>query len=106
MRASFVDQPGIEPRFSEPKSDVIAFIPLVNNFVVFEIGCKGTTKNAHDQIFWQKNAFFSQKSVFFQEKWRSWAAFCDRSFGGITQLSMNCTQKVRHKTKCRLWSIH
>ena len=35
MRASFVDQPGIEPRFSEPKSDVIAFIPLVTDLLPF-----------------------------------------------------------------------
>ena len=38
----FVDQPGIEPRFSEPKSDVIAFIPLVTVDFLFESGCKGT----------------------------------------------------------------
>ena len=37
-----VDQPGIEPRFSEPKSDVIAFIPLVTVDFLFESGCKGT----------------------------------------------------------------
>ena len=39
-RASFVDQPGIEPRFSEPKSDVIAFIPLVNGAFLSKAGAK------------------------------------------------------------------
>ena len=29
--------------------------------------CKGTTKNAHDQIFYEKNAFFCKKSAFWQE---------------------------------------
>ena len=35
-------------------------------------------------------------------------AFRERTFGGMLEnlLSMKCTQKVRHKTKCRLWSIH
>ena len=50
----FVDQPGIEPRFSEPKSDVIAFIPLVNvlfQTLVFKSECKGTAKKAYVQIF-------------------------------------------------------
>ena len=61
MRASSVDQPGIEPRFSEPKSDVIAFIPLVNNFVISEIGDKGTAFFLIDQIFFQKNVFLVQK---------------------------------------------
>ena len=41
-RDFFVVQPGIEPRFSEPKSDVIAFIPLDNRDTYHEIGCKGT----------------------------------------------------------------
>ncbi len=39
-RASSVDQPGIEPRFSEPKSDVIAFIPLVNGAFFSKAGAK------------------------------------------------------------------
>ena len=29
----------------------------------FEIGCKGTTKNAHVQIFFKKNEFLPQKSA-------------------------------------------
>ena len=29
--------------------------------------CKGTTKNAHDQIFYKKNAIFYKKSAFLKE---------------------------------------
>ena len=31
---------------------------------LFESECKGTTKNAHDQIFLKKNAIFLKKSAF------------------------------------------
>ena len=64
-RASFVDQPGIEPRFSEPKSDVIAFIPLVNNFVVSKSGAKVQQKMHMTKYFGKKMHFFSKKVYFF-----------------------------------------
>ena len=37
------------------------------SYFLFESGCKGTTKNAHDQIFWKKNAIFLKKSAFFRK---------------------------------------
>ena len=63
-RASYVDQPGIEPRFSEPKSDVIAFIPLVNGAFFLKAGAKvllffDMTK--YFALFFEKNSIFYQK---------------------------------------------
>jgi hypothetical protein len=34
---------------------------------LFESECKGTTKNAHDQIFLKKNAIFLKKSAFLRK---------------------------------------
>ena len=67
MRASFVDQPGIEPRFSEPKSDVIAFIPLVKDAFFSKAGAKvllffDMTKLF--VLFFEKNTFLAQKPAF------------------------------------------
>ena len=58
MRASFVDQPGIEPRFSEPKSDVIAFIPLVKDAFFSKAGAKVL-------LFFDMTKFFCKKVQFF-----------------------------------------
>ena len=46
------------------------------NFPNLQLGCKGTTKNAHLQTKLRK--------VYFQRNFVcKWAALCDRSFGGI-----------------------
>jgi hypothetical protein len=37
------------------------------SYFLFESECKGTTKNAHDQIFWQKNAFYIKKNAFLKK---------------------------------------
>ena len=35
----------------------------MSEMLFFESGCKGTTKNAHVQIFLEKNAFLDKKSA-------------------------------------------
>ena len=37
------------------------------SYFLFESECKGTTKNAHDQIFLKKNAIFLKKSAFLRK---------------------------------------